>query len=230
MVTGLLHMAISMTQGLRCKCQQLTARIHTSVWPLQVAESSQAACEMACKRLLPKLMTAAAAPTPLQPTTDRPADKTQPLALFAILQILKATARLTATGACNQDPLADTASALLQAVSTDQSKSGQAPHTANPSQAIDADSSMDIDTVNAAVSVEDHSLRQLAQGAGHDQGEGQHTTGGVSEEVRLLQLQVMTELVSLPASLQCISPQVGAYQFGFTYLCKVGPSRLLAAV
>lgn len=212
MFTGLLHITISMTQGLRCKCQ-LIARICTSVWLLQVAESSQAACEMACKRLLPKLMTAAAAPTPLQPTTDRPADKTQPLALFAILQILKAAARLTATGACNQDPLAGTASALLQAVSVDPGKSGQAPHTANPSQATYADSSMDIDTVNAAVAVEDQSLRQLAQGAGHDHGERQHVTGGVSEDVRLLQLQVMTELVALPASLKCISAQVGAYHF-----------------
>lgn len=198
-----------MIQGLRCKCQ-FAAQLHTSVWPLQVAESSQAACEMACKRLLPKLTTAAAAPTTLQSTTDRPADKTQPLALLAALQILKAAGRLTATGACNQDLLAGTASALLQAVSTEQSKSGQAPHTANASRAIDADSSMDIDTVTAAVAVQDQSLRQLAQGAGHDQGEGQHVTGGVSEQVRLLQLQVMTELVSLPASLQCISAQVGA--------------------
>ena len=186
------------------------------MWPLQVAESSQVACEMACKRLLPKLTTAAAlatGPTALQSSTNRPrdpADKTQTLALFTTLQILKAAGRLTATGACHQDPLAGTASGVFLAVSTDQSKLAQASHTASLSPATHADSSMDDDAVNAPVPVQDQSLKQLAQGSGHDQDKGQHITGGVSEEIRLLQLQVMTELVSLPASLNCISAQVGA--------------------
>ena len=71
-----------------------------------------------------------------------------------------------------------------------------------------ADDSMDADTASESVAVQDQSLQQLAQGASHGQIRAQPDSGGVEEDVRLLQLQVMTELVSLPVTLSCLSSQV----------------------
>lgn len=71
-----------------------------------------------------------------------------------------------------------------------------------------AHDSMDTDTANESVAVQDQSLQQLAQGASRGQGRAQRGSGGVEEDVRLLQLQVMTELVSLPVTLNCLTSQV----------------------
>ncbi len=75
------------------------------------------------------------------------------------------------------------------------------------------DDSMVADTANESVAVQDQSLQQLVQGASHGQGTAQPDLGDVEEAVWLLQLQVMTELVSLPVTLSCLSSQVS-----FNYL------------
>ncbi len=82
------------------------------------------------------------------------------------------------------------------------------------------DGSMDTDTASESVAVQDQSLQQLAQRASHGQGRAQPDSGGVEEDVRLLQLQVMTELVSLPVTLNCLSPQV-SFNYLFLLACLI---------
>lgn len=172
-----------------------------------MAETSQAACEVACKRLLPKLAAAAGSlPNSQHYSSSRPADQTQRLALSTIFHLLKAANTLTATGLCHHDPLAGTGSPVFQAVYAEPRAPADMSDTSDLGRG--ADDSMDADRANESVAVQDQSLQQLAQGASHRQIRAQPDSGGVEEDVRLLQLQVMTELVSLPVTLSCLSSQV----------------------
>jgi len=167
---------------------------------------------VACKRLLPKLAAAAAASASLSNSqhysSSRPADQTRRLALSTIFHLLKAANRLTAAGLCRHDPLAGTGSPVFQAVHAEPCTPADMSDSSHLGTAING--SLDTDTASELVAVQDQGLQQLAQGANHGQGRAQHDSGGVEEDVRLLQLQVMTELVSLPVTLSCLSSQVGA--------------------
>ncbi|KAL0023064.1 hypothetical protein WJX79_007041 [Trebouxia sp. C0005] len=93
-------------------------RVHATTQAIAaVAESSQAACKAACKRLLPNLAAAAATASASLSNSQhysasRPADQTQRLALSTIFYLLKASNTLTAAGLCHHDPLAGTGSPL----------------------------------------------------------------------------------------------------------------------
>ena len=130
------------------------------------------------------------------------------MALSTISHLLKAANTLTATGLCHHDPLAGTGSPVFQAVHAEPCTPADMSDTRDLGTGVDG--SMDADTASEPIAVQDQSLQQLAQGASHGQGRAQHDSGGVEEDVRLLQLQVMTELVSLPVTLSCLSSQVGA--------------------
>ncbi len=185
--------------------------LHVTFCFVQVAGSSQAACEAACKRLVPKLAAAASLPNSQHYSASRPADQTQRLALSTIFHLLKAANTLTAAGLCHHDPLAGTGSPVFQAVYAEPCAPADMSNTSDLGTGIG--DSMDTDTAGEFDAVQDQSLQQLAQGASQGQGRAQRESGGVAEDVRLLQLQVMTELVSLPVTLSCLSSQVS-----FTYL------------
>jgi len=176
-----------------------------------VAASSQAACEVACKRLLPNLAAAAAADSASLSdsqhySASRPTNQTRQLALSTIFHLLKAANTLTATGLSHRDPLAGTASPVFQAVHAEPCAPADMSDTSDLGTGLDG--SMDADTASESVAVQDQSLQQLTQGASHGQVRAQPDSGGVEEDVQLLQLQVMNELVSLPVTLNCLSPQV----------------------
>ncbi|KAA6427990.1 MAG: MMS19 nucleotide excision repair protein [Trebouxia sp. A1-2] len=186
-------------------------RVHATTQAIAaVAESSQAACKAACKRLLPNLAAAAATASASLSNSQhysasRPADQTQRLALSTIFYLLKASNTLTAAGLCHHDPLAGTGSPVFQAVYAEPCPPADKSDTNDLGTGVD--DSMDADTAGESVAVQDQSLQQLAEGASHGQGRAQPDSGGVEEDVRLLQLQVMTELVSLPVTSRCLSSQ-----------------------
>ena len=128
------------------------------------------------------------------------------MALSTISHLLKAANTLTATGLCHHDPLAGTGSPVFQAVYAEPCAPADMSDTRDLGTGVDG--SMDADTASEPIAVQDQSLQQLAQGASHGQGRAQPDSGSVEEDVRLLQLQVMTELMSLPVTLSCLSSQV----------------------
>ena len=224
----------------------------------QVAEGSQAACQAACRQLLPQLAAAATNPSTQAPSPSQqaatnaltqagasPPHSTQHLALSAILPIVKAAAKLAATGACQQDPMGNTAPTILAAVCghlSDQTQSQQqepqAPledlghlkaatrtaaklstgnGTVTGQAAPSLQDSMQHDSVDcgsagpgaagSSIAVQDQSLKQLAGSLKQSSKGSQHTTED-SDSVQLLQLQVLTELVSFPRHLKSLAAEV----------------------
>ncbi len=221
-----IHTAVAQTVCWHCIDDELTQHCDC----IQVAQGSPVACETACKQLMPQLSAAAAAAA--QPNafshSQQPhssSQHTQRLALTTILAILKAAGKLSAAGVCEQDPLAATGSTIFAAVSSGQSKPAQAPLATHAASLIPGShSSMDSDTVSEGVAVQDQSLKQLAGGTGHHKAGADQNVEGSDEGAQLLRLQVLTELVSLPASLGSLAAQVIIHvDEDFHYFsCKLG--------
>lgn len=114
------------------------------------------------------------------------------LALRVVLTLLRAAHKLTATGPDQQDPLAGNGLPVLAAVTA-------RLHT---SSATDVGAEPKSVTSQAGENVQDQSLMQLATSTTVAAGSNQ---AGVQEAstnaIKLLQLEVLTELVSFPAGL-----------------------------
>ena len=213
-----------MQESIVTNLQSHTDKPHAALKPLdtgsiaapQVAEGSPSVCEKTCKQLVPKLAAAAAAAACRTSSADQQqspeaAQQIQHLALTTLLAILQAAGRLAATGACQQDPLAGTGSTMFQAVSAGPVKSPrsqiQSEVTATENMSTEADSSIDTDKAGRHAAVLDQSLQQLAGSISRENG-SHHATSLDTEALQLLRLQVLTELVSLPATLRCLSTEV----------------------
>ena len=212
-----------MQESIVTNLQSHTDKLHAALKPHdtgsiaapQVAEGSPSVCEKTCKQLVPKLAAAAAAAcrssSGAQQQSPEAAQQIQHLALTTVLAILQAAGRLAATGACQQDPLAGTGSTMFQAVSAGQAMSPhsqiQSEVTATEHMSTEADSSIDTDKAGRHAAVLDQSLQQLAGSISRENG-SHHATSLDTEALQLLRLQVLTELVSLPATLSCLSTEV----------------------
>lgn len=133
------------------------------------------------------------------------------LALGVVLKILKAARQLAAADSAQPDMLGGAGSSILAVViyesptATTAGASGSAPATGNyaAGQAREA--------MTAQSPAEDQSLMQLANRDGSDAVAEDETgsQGASGNAVTLLQLQVLTELVSFPAEQHVLSQQVG---------------------
>ena len=172
---------------------------------MQVAEGSQIACQRVCSQLLPKLLPLCTPHQTQQLGTQ--AQQVAALALNVILTILQAARRLISAkegdkhdsvmlNGGQQDVLNGAGSLILATIRT------QAPSAGGAAQ--------EADRVRHPADIEqDQNLMQLANTAGcSSKADGADAQGLSANAVKLLQLQVLTELVSFPAELVVLPQQV----------------------
>lgn len=172
----------------------------------QVTEGSIAACQLVCSQLLPKLVQVIKEPQ--QTHADSSTQHGAVLALGVLVKILQAARRLVTASSYQQDPLAGFGASVLAAVT----------HSATDATADQAASQAK--TASAAeAAVQNESLMHLANAGSETADDDDEMTGNAA---KLLQLHVLTELVSFPAELTVISQQVR--------LCKLACNWLWLAV
>lgn len=188
---------------------------------VQVAAGSLLACQMTCKQLLPPLASAASEVLPPTQHQDHKLHETQQqLGLAVILTIVTAAVKTAGADVADQpeqyegDPMAGTAAAVFEAVTG--SRRLQDESSANPggggggATIPGRQSNGDAEMRDSASWMQDNSSQQLAGKMPSPNGV-EHTNGGDGSEedaVQLLQLQVLTELVSFPAASSPLTSQV----------------------
>ena len=171
-----------------------------------------AACQMTCKLLLPALAAAAsAADTSSQDSIHQPSPLvTGQLALSAMLAIVTAAVRVASAPDTKGDTMAGTGSACLHAC-IDRHREHNKENTSSFSNASSskhkAGTDADTEMHEEDVAVSGLSLKQLAGGIN-----SQYGVAGSSDpernELRLLRLQVLTELLAFQQASSPLSKQV----------------------